>query len=132
MRKNVPRRVALKDKVLARMKALGCSRWRADGQRLPADQILVPWIHPHSKTGTALTRRLFSFSWSTGDFQSGHSNKTALPKLAKSGVGRAKRSPDQKNQAQEEETPAREGDWRAVEVGLKTNVLRTLDPARNR
>jgi hypothetical protein len=47
-------------------------------------------------------------------------------------LGQAEHSPDQKNQAQEEEKPAREEDWREVEAGLKTNFLETLDTASNR
>jgi hypothetical protein len=46
------------------------------------------------------------------------------------GVGEA--FPSQKNQAQEEEKPAREEDWREVDAGLKTNFLETLDTASNR
>jgi hypothetical protein len=81
--------------------------------------------------GTALTRRLFSFSC-TGASKTGHPNKTSNPKLKKRGLGEAKYSPSQKNQAQEEEKPAREEDWREVEAGLKTNFLETLDTASNR
>jgi len=86
---------------------------------------------PHSKTGTALTRRLFSFSC-TGAFQNRPSKQDIEPQTQKERLGVAKRSPDQKNQAQEEEKPAREEDWREVEAGLKTNFLETLDTASNR
>jgi len=42
MRKNVPRRVALKDKVLARMKALGCSLSGSGLRRTPGGPHLPP------------------------------------------------------------------------------------------
>jgi|GEM_PF-3423175 len=51
MRKNVPRRVALKDKVLARMKALGCSLSGSGLRRTPGGPHLPPSPLPLPRWG---------------------------------------------------------------------------------